>query len=154
MLHYKGIILPSNLLFHKSKFLITSRKDIIQPSVFPIPIQKIYDFFPCEADSYSSDSEGECPLDNESERYVLQPRYECFKLLEITLFSLTIYNSATGDNGSTQCSASTIPSENLLPFFFTSHLLQYIVKQTNQFALECMGVETFAKWTQVTVEEL
>lgn len=51
MLHYKSIILPSNLLFHKSKFLITSRKeDIIHPSVFPIPIQKIYDFFPCEAD--------------------------------------------------------------------------------------------------------
>ena len=38
--------------------------------------------------------------------------------------------------------------------FFTSHLLQYIVKQTNQYAFECMGVEAFAKWTQVTVEEL
>ena len=30
----------------------------------------------------------------------------------------------------------------------------YIVNQTNQFALECMGGEKFAKWTQVTVEEL
>ena len=38
--------------------------------------------------------------------------------------------------------------------FFTSHLLQYIVKQTNQYALECMGIENFGKWTQVTVEEL
>ena len=35
-----------------------------------------------------------------------------------------------------------------------SLLLQYIVEQTNQYAFECMGVEAFAKWTQVTVEEL
>lgn len=38
--------------------------------------------------------------------------------------------------------------------FFTSSLMNYIVNQTNQFALECMGGEKFAKWTQVTVEEL
>ena len=52
MLHYKRLFLPSNLLFHESKFFITSRKeDIIQPSVFPIPIQEIYDFFAREAGS-------------------------------------------------------------------------------------------------------
>ena len=28
------------------------------------------------------------------------------------------------------------------------------LKQTNQYVFECMGVEAFAKWTQVTVEEL
>ena len=32
--------------------------------------------------------------------------------------------------------------------------MNYIVNQTNQFALKCMGGEKFAKWTQVTVEEL
>ena len=38
--------------------------------------------------------------------------------------------------------------------FFTSSLMDYIVNQTDQFALECMGGEKFAKWTQVTVKEL
>jgi len=28
------------------------------------------------------------------------------------------------------------------------------VDQTNQYALECMGGEKFARWTPVTVEEL
>ena len=30
----------------------------------------------------------------------------------------------------------------------------FIVEQSNQFALECMGAEKFATWTQITVEEL
>ena len=38
--------------------------------------------------------------------------------------------------------------------FFTSSLMNYIINQTNQFALESMGGEKFAKWTEVTVEEL
>ena len=32
--------------------------------------------------------------------------------------------------------------------------MNYIINQTNQFALESMGGEKFAKWTKVTVEEL
>lgn len=32
--------------------------------------------------------------------------------------------------------------------------MQYIVEQSNQFALECIGGEKFASWTQITVEEL
>ena len=49
-----------------------------------------------------------------------------------------------------------IPSSAIGMFFlfFTSSLMDYIVNQTNQFALECMGGEKFSKWTQVTVEEL
>ena len=49
-----------------------------------------------------------------------------------------------------------IPSSAIEMFFlfFTSSLMNYIVNLTNQFALECMGEEKFAKWTQVTVEEL
>ena len=35
-----------------------------------------------------------------------------------------------------------------------SSLLKYIVAQKNQYALECMGREKFAKWTAVTVKEL
>ena len=38
--------------------------------------------------------------------------------------------------------------------FFTSSLMNYIINQTSQFALESMGGEKFAKWTEVTVEEL
>ena len=50
----------------------------------------------------------------------------------------------------------SLPSSLLGIFhlFFTSSLLEYIVAQTNQYALECMGGEKFAKWTAVTVEEL
>ena len=49
-----------------------------------------------------------------------------------------------------------IPSSPLGIFslFFTSTLLNYIVEQSNKFALECMGEEKFASWTKITVEEL
>ena len=66
---------------------------------------------------YSSDSESECPSecpsDNESERYEILSRYVeseryeilsryvSFKLLEVTMFLLTIHNSGTEDNGGT-----------------------------------------------------
>ena len=54
---------------------------------------------------YSSDSESECPSecpsDNESERYERLSRYVSFKLLEVTMFLLTIHNSGTEDNGGT-----------------------------------------------------
>ena len=38
--------------------------------------------------------------------------------------------------------------------FFTTTLLEYIVEQTNLYALQCMGDELFAVWTKVTIEEL
>ena len=38
--------------------------------------------------------------------------------------------------------------------FFTSSFLQFLVLQTNQYALECMGGEKYAQWTQATVPEL
>ena len=49
-----------------------------------------------------------------------------------------------------------IPSSppGVFSLFFTSTLLQYIVDQSNQFALECMGADKFASWTKITVEEL
>ena len=42
----------------------------------------------------------------------------------------------------------------IFSLFFTPALLAFIVEQSNQFALECMGAEKFATWTQITVEEL
>ena len=42
----------------------------------------------------------------------------------------------------------------IFSLFFTPALLVYIVEQSNQFALECMGAEKFASWTKITVEEL
>ena len=56
-----------------------------------------------------------------------------------------------------QCGPNVpLPSSpaGLFQLFFTTALLDYIVQQTNQYALECMGGEKFAKWNQVTVEEL
>ena len=49
-----------------------------------------------------------------------------------------------------------LPSSPLGVFqlFFTTSLLELIVKQTNQYALECMGNERFEVWTKITVEEL
>ena len=49
-----------------------------------------------------------------------------------------------------------IPSSvlGIFSLFFTSQILEYIVAQSNQFALECMGGEKFASWTKITVEEL
>ena len=50
---------------------------------------------------YSSDSESECssecpsecPSDNESERYEILSRYVSFKLLEVTMFLLTLFTT-------------------------------------------------------------
>ena len=49
-----------------------------------------------------------------------------------------------------------IPSSPLGIFtlFFTPDLMTYIVDQSNQYALEYMGVEKFASWMKFTVEEL
>ena len=49
-----------------------------------------------------------------------------------------------------------LPSSPLGVFqlFFTTSLLELIVKQTNQYALECMENERFEVWTKITVEEL
>ena len=51
---------------------------------------------------------------------------------------------------------SPLPTSPLKIFslFFTSSLLNFVVVQTNKFALECMGGERFAQWSQVTVPEL
>ena len=45
-----------------------------------------------------------------------------------------------------------IPSSAL--GIFTQQILEYIVAQSNEFALECMGGERFASWSKITVEEL
>ena len=42
----------------------------------------------------------------------------------------------------------------IFSLFFTSALLQYIVDQSNKFALECMGEEKFSTWMKITVQEL
>ena len=42
----------------------------------------------------------------------------------------------------------------IFSLFFTSALLQYIVNQSNKFALECMGEEKFSIWMKITVQEL
>ena len=42
----------------------------------------------------------------------------------------------------------------IFSLFFTLDLMTYIVDQSNQFALECMGEERFGTWTKITVEEL
>ena len=49
-----------------------------------------------------------------------------------------------------------LPSSPLGIFslFFTTSLLQYIMLQSNQCALECMGGEKFGQWTHITIEEL
>ena len=38
--------------------------------------------------------------------------------------------------------------------FFTPMLLELIVEQSNKYAAECMGEEKYAKWNEITVEEL
>ena len=50
--------------------------------------------------------------------------------------------------------AMPISPLGVFSLFFTSSMLQYLVLQTNQYALECMGGERFAQWSQVTVPEL
>ena len=49
-----------------------------------------------------------------------------------------------------------IPSSVLGTFqlLFTTTLMQYIVDQTNFYALQCMGDEPYSTWTKVTLEEL
>ena len=42
----------------------------------------------------------------------------------------------------------------VLSLFFTSSLPQFLVLQTNQYALEWVGGEKFAHWSQMTVPEL
>ena len=42
----------------------------------------------------------------------------------------------------------------IFSLFFKLDLMTYIVDQSNQFALECMGEERFGTWTKITVEEL
>ena len=51
---------------------------------------------------------------------------------------------------------ATLPTSPLGVFslFFTTTFLQFIDLHTNQYALECMGGEKYAQWTQVTVPEL
>lgn len=38
--------------------------------------------------------------------------------------------------------------------FFTRTLLEYIVMQSNKYALECMGAEKYESWEKITVDEL
>ena len=49
-----------------------------------------------------------------------------------------------------------IPCSPLHSFLliFTTTILQWIVDQTNLFALQCMGEEKFDTWQQVSVEEI
>ena len=48
-----------------------------------------------------------------------------------------------------------IPRSPLHTFLiFTTTILQWIVDQTNLFALQCMGEEKFEVWQQVSVEEI
>ena len=35
--------------------------------------------------------------------------------------------------------------------FFTTALLEYIVLQTNQYALECMGGEKYTNWKNIPI---
>ena len=43
---------------------------------------------------------------------------------------------------------------DMFRLFFTTALLEYIVLQTNQYALECMGGEKYTNWSPLTVKEL
>ena len=43
---------------------------------------------------------------------------------------------------------------DMFRLFFTRALLEYIVLQTNQYALECMGGEKYTNWSPLTVKEL
>ena len=43
---------------------------------------------------------------------------------------------------------------DMFHLFFTTALLEYIVLQTNQYALECMGGEKYTNWSPLTVKEL
>ena len=42
----------------------------------------------------------------------------------------------------------------IFKLFFTVEILQYIVEQTNKYALECMGQPSFDSWQPLTVAEL
>ena len=57
-------------------------------------------------------------------------------------------------SGTTGCQVP-LPTSPLGTFsLFTISLLQYIVLQSNQYALKCMGGEKFGRWMQMTIEEL
>ena len=43
---------------------------------------------------------------------------------------------------------------DMFRLFFTTALLEYIVLQTNQYALECMSGEKYTNWSPLTVKEL
>ena len=48
-----------------------------------------------------------------------------------------------------------VPCSSLGAFlFFTKTLLEYIVVQSNKFALECMGEEKYESWDKITIDEL
>ena len=49
-----------------------------------------------------------------------------------------------------------IPCSSVGAFFlfFTRTLLEYIVMQSNKYALECMGAEKYESWEKITVDEL
>ena len=49
-----------------------------------------------------------------------------------------------------------VPNSVLGTFFlfFTQNLLEYIVQQTNKFALECMGEEKYETWDKINVDDL
>ena len=42
----------------------------------------------------------------------------------------------------------------IFKLFFTVEILQYIVEQTNKYALECMGQPSFDSWQPLTVADL
>ena len=50
----------------------------------------------------------------------------------------------------------TVPDTPLAIFklFFTANIIQYIVDQTNKYALQCMSQVVYASWIPVTVAEL
>ena len=68
---------------------------------------------------------------------------------DLTSFSVKLFSGDTGP----QVPLPTSPL-GIFSLFFTTSLLQYIVVQSNQYALECMGGEKFGHWTQITTEDL
>ena len=52
--------------------------------------------------------------------------------------------------------ACSLPATILGVFklFFTAAVIEYIVNETNRYARECMGDDTFAKWVPVTAAEI
>ena len=74
--------------------------------------------------------------------------------MQFTQHSLRFHIVTSATRGSLKSnwssSSNTVFNTRIL---FTTSLMEYIVEQTNLYALQCMGEERYSTWTKLTVDE-